>query len=75
MKNKIILLLIFINILFANTQNSQSSSVSETTQAELAKIFPKNDAVVENEACSWKCRDVNNGYATQIRFSPNHQLG
>lgn len=66
MKNKIILLLIFINILFANTQNSQSSSVSETTQAELAKIFPKNDAVVENEACSWKCRDVNNGYVTQI---------
>lgn len=70
MKQKIILPLVFFSsVLLANTPNSQPASqsvVSETIQAELAKIFPKNDAVVENEACSWKCREVNDGYATQI---------
>ncbi|MBX7491210.1 hypothetical protein [Helicobacter turcicus] len=66
MKKILTLILLSLNLLLANTQQSTQGSYSATTQAELAKIFPRDDAIVENEACSWKCRDTNAGYYTQI---------
>lgn len=54
---KIIVFLLLSLKLFANT-------TADTE--EMKKVFPLSDSVVENSKCEWKCRKVNDGYATQI---------
>lgn len=56
MKRIVVFLLLSLK-LFANT-------TADTE--EMKKVFPLNDSVVENSKCEWKCRKVNDGYATQI---------
>lgn len=58
MKKIIIFLLLSLNILYANNATADTE--------EMKKVFPLNDSVVENSKCEWKCRKVNDGYATQI---------
>ena len=47
-----------LNLLYANNTTADTE--------EMKKVFPLNDSVVENSKCEWKCRKVNDGYATQI---------
>ena len=54
---KIIVFLLLSLKLFAN---------ATVDTEEMKKVFPLNDSVVENSKCEWKCRKVNDGYATQI---------
>ena len=74
MKKILISLLILSQMVFAN-QNGANSNGQAHTQAtqgsttieEQKKIFSNlNDAIVDNGKCSWECRDVKSGYATQI---------
>ena len=58
MKKIIVFLLLSLNLLYANNATSDTE--------EMKKVFPINDSVVENSKCEWKCRKVNDGYATQI---------
>ncbi|WP_416860922.1 hypothetical protein [Helicobacter ganmani] len=58
MKEIIVFLLLSLNILYANNATADTE--------EMKKVFPLNDSVVENSKCEWKCRKVNDGYATQI---------
>lgn len=74
MKKIFISLLFLSQMVFAN-QNGANSNGQVHTQAtqgsttieEQKKIFSNlNDAIVDNGKCSWECRDVKSGYATQI---------
>ena len=58
MKKIIVFLLLSLNLLYANNTTADTE--------EMKKVFPLNDSVVENSKCEWKCRKVNDGYATQI---------
>ena len=58
MKKIIVFLLLSLNLLYANNATADTE--------EMKKVFPLNDSVVENSKCEWKCRKVNDGYATQI---------
>ena len=58
MKRIVVFLLLSLNILYANNATADTE--------EMKKVFPLNDSVVENSKCEWKCRKVNDGYATQI---------
>ena len=58
MKKIIVFLLLSLNLLYANNATADTE--------EMKKVFPINDSVVENSKCEWKCRKVNDGYATQI---------
>lgn len=69
MKKILISLLILSQMVFANQDGANSSgqtNISQTTAQELKKIFPKDDAIVDNGKCSWECRDVKSGYVAQI---------
>lgn len=58
MKRIVVFLLLSLNLLYANNATADTE--------EMKKVFPINDSVVENSKCEWKCRKVNDGYATQI---------
>ena len=58
MKRIVVFLLLSLNLLYANNTTADTE--------EMKKVFPLNDSVVENSKCEWKCRKVNDGYATQI---------
>ena len=58
MKRIIVSFLLSLNIIYANNATADTE--------EMKKVFPINDSVVENSKCEWKCRKVNDGYATQI---------
>lgn len=58
MKKIIVFLLLSLNLLYANNATADTE--------EMKKVFPLNDSVIENSKCEWKCRKVNDGYATQI---------
>ncbi|WP_300827221.1 MULTISPECIES: hypothetical protein [Helicobacter] len=58
MKKVLLIILLSCGISMANTTTGVSVE---------AKIFSNpNDKIISGGACSWECRDVNKGYATQI---------
>ena len=58
---KIILLLSSLFLVFSNMK------ADDVIDEKLADIFVStDDKIVENGSCSWECRDVNDGYVTQI---------
>lgn len=68
MKKISLLILFFLNILIAQDGGGgvQGTS-SQTTAEEMKKIFANpNDDIIDNGECEWKCREVNEGYGTQI---------
>lgn len=69
MKKLLILLLYLNSMVFANGTgaNTSPNPAGSTTIDEQKKIFVSlNDDVISNGKCTWECRDVKSGYATQI---------
>lgn len=69
MKKLLILLLCLNSMVFANGTgaNTSPNPPGSTTIDEQKKIFVSlNDDVISNGKCTWECRDVKSGYATQI---------
>lgn len=69
MKKLLILLLCLNSMVFANGTgaNTSPNPAGSTTIDEQKKIFVSlNDDVISNGKCTWECRDVKSGYATQI---------
>ncbi|HEE6715443.1 TPA: hypothetical protein R7188_001782, partial [Campylobacter coli] len=63
-KNALILFFTLVSILSANEKPPPNP---QTNLEEMKKIFTNlNDDIVDNGVCTWECRDVKDGYSTQI---------
>ena len=60
---------LFVPLLVISALQGQGGNGGKTNSIDelRKKVFKNtNDSVIKGNGCSWECRDVNDGYATQI---------